>query len=161
MMGSGKSVTGKSLAAMLDAAFVDLDRSLEQRAGLPVAEIFKKHGETQFREWETQELKGLSQSSGPLVVATGGGIILRAENVRWMKENGTVVYLESSPEVLWQRVKDNRSRPLLASENPRAVLERLCVERRALYENAGSLRVQTDGRTADDVAQEIKEKLNS
>jgi shikimate kinase len=159
MMGSGKSVTGRSLAGMIQATFIDLDRSVETRAGLSIAEIFEKHGEAQFREMESRELQALADLPGLLVAATGGGVVLRPKNVRWMKDHGTVVYLEASPEVLWQRVKGNRRRPLLASENPKAVLEKICAERQNLYEEAAVLRVQTDGRTAEDVAQEIREKL--
>lgn len=159
MMGSGKSVTGRSLAGMIQAAFIDLDRSVETRAGLSIADIFKKHGEQQFRELESRELHALADLPGLLVVATGGGLVLRPKNVHWMKDHGTVVFLEGSPEVLWQRVKGNRRRPLLAGEDPKTVLEKLCRERQSIYEDASSLRVQTDGRTAEDVAQEIREKL--
>lgn len=159
MMGSGKSVTGRSLAGLIQAAFIDLDRSIETRAGLSIANIFKKHGETQFREMESRELRALADLPGILIVATGGGIVLRPKNIRWMKDHGTLVYLETSLEVLWQRVKGNRRRPLLASENPQGVLEKLYGERRPIYEEAGMLRVQTDGRTAEDVAQEIRSQL--
>jgi len=159
MMGSGKSVTGRSLAGMIQATFIDLDRNVENRAGSSIAEIFKEHGEPHFREMESRELQALSEFAGLLVVATGGGIVLRPKNVRWMKDHGTVVYLEGSPEVLWQRVKGNRKRPLLTADNPKAVLEKLCRERQPVYEEASSLCVQTDGRTAEDVAQEIRDKL--
>ena len=85
--------------------------------------------------------------------------MLRPKNVRWMKDHGTVVILQASPEILWQRVKGNKRRPLLASDNPKAVLEKLCSERQPIYEDASTVRVQTDGRTAEDVAQEIRDKL--
>ena len=159
MMGSGKSVTARSLAGMIQATFIDLDRNVETRAGLSVADVFEKHGEMQFREMESRELQSLADLPGLLVVATGGGIVLRPKNVRWMRDHGAVVFLEASPEVLWQRVKGNRRRPLLASDNPKAVLEKLCSERQPIYEAASTLRVQTDGRTAEDVAQEIRDKL--
>jgi len=159
MMGAGKSVTGRSLAGLIQSAFIDLDRNVEARAGLSIAEIFKKHGEAQFREMESRELQALAELPGIMVVATGGGLVLRPKNTHWMKDHGTVVYLEGSPEVLWQRVKGNRKRPLLSSEDPKAVLEKLCRERQTLYEEAASLRVKTDGRTAEDVAQEIRDKL--
>jgi len=159
MMGSGKSVTARSLARMIQATFIDLDRNVETRAGLSVADVFEKHGEMQFREMESRELQALVDLPGLLVVATGGGVVLRPKNVRWMKDHGTIVFLEGSPEVLWQRVKGNKRRPLLASDNPKAVLEKLCAERQPIYEEASTLRVQTDGRTAEDVAQEIRDQL--
>lgn len=144
---------------MTGAPFVDLDRRIEQSADLSIPEIFRTHGETWFRDRESEVLRAAAAEETASVIATGGGAVLRASNVELMQNAGAVVYLEASPEVLWQRVKANKNRPLLASENPREVLERLCAERQALYEKAGSLRVQTDGRTADDVAREIKEKL--
>ena len=159
MMGSGKSVTGRSLAGMIQAKFIDLDRNVEKRAGLSIDGIFKKHGEEQFREMESRELQALADLPGILVVATGGGLVLRPKNVHWIKDHGTTVYLEASPDVLWQRVKDNRRRPLLKAGNPRAVLDQLCRERQPIYEEASAFRVQTDGRTAEDVAEEIREKL--
>lgn len=160
MMGSGKSVTAKSLASMLQASFVDLDRSIEASADLSVSEIFKKHGEAYFRDLESKELQGLENLSGTLVVATGGGIVLRPKNTNWMKHHGEVVYLQASLEVLWQRVKGNQNRPLLAMDDPRAVLEKISAERELLYQNNADISIQTDGRSADDVAQEIRSKLN-
>ncbi len=158
MMGSGKSVTGKSLAGFLQWPFTDLDRQIEKTAGRRIAEIFKKDGEAKFRELESAELR-LLETQDPLVAACGGGVVLRPENVRWLKAQGRVVYLQTGLETLWLRVKDNRDRPLLAGADPRAALEKIYRERQTFYEDAADLRVMTDGRSAADVALEIRKKL--
>ncbi len=158
MMGSGKSVTAKSLAGLLKWPFVDLDRAIEEKAKCRIPEIFKNSGESKFRDLESAALQSL-EALTPLIVAAGGGIVLRPENTRWMKERGRIVYLETGLETLWARVKDNRDRPLLAAANPKAALEKLYQERKSLYESACEFRVVTDGRSADDVAAEIRKNL--
>ena len=158
MMGSGKSVTGKKLAALLGAGFVDLDEWIEDRTRRTIVDLFEKEGEDFFRAQETAVLKEAA-ASGPRVVATGGGSVLRAENVERMKKTGRVIYLETSPDVLWQRVKEKKDRPLLKHPNPREKLAQILAERGCLYERACDFRVGTDGRTAEAVAAEIFELL--
>ena len=158
MMGSGKSVTGKRLAPMLGSEFVDLDNWIEKRTGRPIREIFEKEGEPYFREQEAALLKEAS-GTGPRVVATGGGAVLRPENVERMRETGKVVYLEASLETLWKRVKEKNDRPLLKNGEPKQALARILGEREALYKTTCDFRVNTDGQKAERVAREIFEIL--
>ncbi len=158
MMGSGKSVTGKRLALFLNYSFVDLDEKLEKRAGKSINEIFEKDGEVFFREQETAVLNEVA-SGDRVVVATGGGCILRPGNLERMKATGQVCYLETSLECLWERVKNKKDRPLLRGQDPRAKLEAIFSERRALYEKAADFQVPTDGQTAEAVAKKIMEVL--
>ena len=156
MMGSGKSVTGKKLAALLGAGFVDLDEWIQEKTRRRITDLFEKEGEDFFRAQESSVLKEAA-GAGPRVVATGGGTILRSENVERMRSTGKIVYLEASPEVLWQRVKEKKDRPLLKSGDPRERLIQIFAERRSLYETACDFRVTTDGESPDAVAKKILE----
>ncbi len=154
MMGSGKSVTGKRLASLLKVSFVDLDELIQEKTRRSINDLFEKEGEDWFRSEEIAVLKEASGTS-PRVIATGGGSILRAENVERMRSTGKMVYLETSLEVLWQRVREKKDRPLLRQGDPRQCLAELFQYRKPLYERACDWQVPTDGQTADSVAQKI------
>lgn len=154
MMGSGKSVTGKKLASLLQYSFVDLDQWIEEREKCSITEIFEKKGEEFFREIEAWLLKEIS-SGVPRVIATGGGAVLRRENVTLMRGTGKIIFLETSPDVLWQRVKHKKDRPLLRGADPEGKLRQIFSYRQALYEQASDLKVNTDGQTAEAVAEKI------
>src|SRR3990167_7279780 len=104
MMGSGKSVTGKALADMMKLKFVDLDSVLAEKTGSSISEIFESKGETHFRNLEAQILDKTVSQENHAVIATGGGIVVRPENVRIMKETGRVVYLKTGMECLKERL---------------------------------------------------------
>ncbi len=160
MMGSGKTVTARRLAALLGYEFSDLDDMIEKKSGSTIAQIFSEKGEPFFREEEATILKAVSLPSAPSkVVATGGGIVLRPENVERMHSTGKVVFLKTSLETLWQRVKQNKERPLLAGNDPKQVLAKIFAERAALYEKASDFSVDTDGQKAESVARKIFETL--
>lgn len=160
MMGSGKSVTGKALAGLLDDAFVDLDAAIEAREGRSISEIFASSGEPYFREIETATLEYFSRQDRQ-VVATGGGIVMREDNVRRMRKTGKVVLLKATAESLWQRVRYAKDRPLLNKPDPFGALRQILSDRESFYENACHFSVLTDGKIADDVASEIQEMLRS
>lgn len=160
MMGSGKSVTGKRLAARLGYGFVDLDDKIQERTKKTIVEIFASHGEAFFRAEESQALKETAAQQS-LVVATGGGTIINPANIEQMRQSGKVVFLETSLDMLWNRVKDKRERPLLNSENPREKLGKIFEERKPVYEKSCDWKVNTDGKTASSVADEIYEWLKS
>jgi shikimate kinase len=160
MMGSGKTETGKILAELLDEAFVDLDAEIQAKEGLSIPEIFAGSGESYFRDVECSVLEDFSKESGQ-VIATGGGIVLREENVRRMKKTGKVVLLKTSAECLWQRVRYSKDRPLLNKPDPFGALRQILNDRGTLYENACNFSVLTDGKIAEDVAGEIREMLRT
>ena len=160
MMGSGKSVTGKALAALLDATFVDLDAEIEAKQGRTIAEIFAQSGEPYFRKVEAFILEYFSNRNDQ-VIATGGGIVLREENVQRMKMTGRVVLLKASAETLWQRVRYAKDRPLLNKPDPLGTLQRILDDRANYYEKACHFSIATDGKIAEDVADEIRECLRS
>ena len=160
MMGSGKTVTGKALAGLLGYSFVDLDAAIQTKEGRSIPDIFASSGEPYFRDVEASVLEAISKQSKQ-AVATGGGIVLREENVRRMKESGKVVLLKASAEALWQRVRHSKDRPLLNKPDPLGALKQILSDREGFYEHACHFSVATDGKIADDVASEIQQMLRA
>jgi shikimate kinase len=114
-MGAGKSTLGRKLANAFDADFIDLDKYIELKEGKKIHEIFEEKGENYFRKSEAESLREI-KSDKNLFVATGGGTPCHSENMRWMKENGVVIYLNIPPQILIGRLKNNDgTRPLIKS----------------------------------------------
>ncbi len=152
-MGTGKTTVGKRLAQDLGWTFKDTDVMIEAREGMSVAAMFEGKGETYFRDVESliaREMKSFTNH----VFATGGGFVLRPENLAAAREAGLVVLMVASPEEIWHRVKDSRTRPLLQGGDPRARMNALLAEREAAY-GAIQTRVVTDGKSPDQIAKEI------
>jgi shikimate kinase len=142
MMGAGKTTLGKALARRTGREFVDTDRLLVERTGVPVTTIFEFEGEEGFRRRETILLHEVATRSR-CVVATGGGAVLAAENRSAMRESGTVVYLRARLDNLWERLRHDATRPLLATPDPRGTLAELLEQRDPLYREAAHLVVDT------------------
>ena len=157
-MGSGKTAVGRRLATLLGIEFIDSDAEIEKRTGVDVRYIFEKEGEARFRERERDVIADLTALEG-VVIATGGGVILDPANRERLAKTGTVVYLETTVDTLVRRTKSTKTRPLLMNDDPRAVLERLMVTRRPLYEQTADLRVETTGRQVRAVALDIQQRL--
>lgn len=141
MMGAGKTTVGKELARRWKYRFVDCDHEIEARTGVSIPTIFEIEGEEGFRRRESQTLEDLTQEEG-LVLATGGGAVLRPANRTLLHERGLVVYLDVPPQILWERTRHDRSRPLLQCENPRARIESLYRERAPLYREVAHITVE-------------------
>ena len=134
-MGSGKSSVGRLIASSLGYRFVDTDHLVIQATGAEISEIFKNHGESYFRDQERIALQSLQQSDR-LVIATGGGIVTREENIALLRKLGFVVWLTASEEVIFDRVSRNTKRPLLQTANPRETISHLLAQRKPQYEAA-------------------------
>lgn len=147
MMGAGKTTIGRALAARLRLEFIDSDKVLVERTGVPVATIFEIEGEAGFRRRESSVLAELAER-GDCVVATGGGVIIDPANRALMRRAGTVVYLRARLESLWERTRHDTTRPLLATADPRGTLARLLEERDPLYREAAHLVVDTGAQSA-------------
>ena len=154
MMGSGKSVTGKKLAEYLGYSFLDLDEYIQQKAQRKITEIFEKDGEDFFRDLEASALVEAARGESR-VVATGGGTILRSGNVERMKTTGKIVFLDTSVEYFWERVKYKKDRTLLKDASPREKLMRIYADRMPIYKRVSDVSINTDGETADTAARKI------
>lgn len=157
MMGSGKSETARALAEILSMKAVDLDDLIVQEERRSINEIFEENGEAYFREVEAKILRHVSVKKNQ-VIATGGGTVLREDNRHVLLQTGKVIYLKTTLEMLWERLKGMKDRPLLKSADPKIVLERIFEERRPYYECFEDW-VDTDMKTPEDVAREIAEML--
>jgi len=153
-MATGKSAVGKILAEKLGWTFYDTDGMIEKETGLTVTEIFAKRGEAPFRDLETQTLRLLGLLDRA-VIATGGGVPLRAENMAELEKNGWVVCLAAQPETILERVGERvEERPLLTDGDPFLKIQKLLRDREKAYARC-ALRVQTDDLTPEQVAEKI------
>lgn len=141
--GSGKSTIGRQLARRLGADFIDTDVLIEKRLGETIRAFFEREGEDRFRQIEHDILRELLAGPRGGVLATGGGIVLRADNRRLLSQGATVVYLRSSPEDLARRLRHDRQRPLLQVANPLAKLRELYRVRDPLYREVAHFSVET------------------
>ena len=139
-MGAGKSTIGRRLAEHFGLVFVDLDHEIESQTGATVRLIFELEGEAGFRKRETATLASLTEARG-ILLATGGGSVLVAENRASLKRAGFVVYLQVTIEQQLQRLERDRNRPLLAAPDRRQRLEALAAERGPLYAEVADLTV--------------------
>jgi len=160
-MGAGKSTIGRLLATELGLPFFDSDREIEGRSGANIPWIFDVEGEEGFRRRETQTIIELLQEEGPIVLATGGGAIMRPENRTAISQSSTVIYLHTTIEQQLQRTSKDKNRPLLQNDNPKAVLESLFELRDPLYREAADLIVKTDRQSPKSVVRLITKKLKN
>jgi shikimate kinase len=158
MMGAGKTTVGRLLARSMKLRFFDSDREIERRCGVAIPVIFEIEGEAGFRAREQQVIEELTALRG-IVLATGGGTVLAAANRRSLAAGGTVVYLNARPEDLYERVHQDRNRPLLATADPLARLRELHAERDSLYREVADLVVDTGAQSAQILARDLLEKL--
>lgn len=156
LMGSGKSTVGRMVAHSLGFGFADTDHLISDAAGYTIPEIFASEGEEGFRIRETAALRSLMDREG-MVIATGGGIVTRPENLPLLKRLGFVVWLHADPLILYRRTSHSHDRPLLRNEDPAGTLKRLHEARSPLYEEASDLKISTDDFSPQDVAYGVAE----
>ncbi|HLV09407.1 MAG TPA: shikimate kinase [Halanaerobiales bacterium] len=152
-MGTGKTEVGKILAERRGMLFIDTDQEIERESGMTIPEIFSAKGEAYFRKLESQVLERALSSPDKLVVAGGGGIVISDYNRRIIKEQGNPVLLTASPELIMERVRDS-DRPLLQRDNPLEAIKRL-LKRRSPYYEQFNIRVETDFKEPEEIANEI------
>lgn len=159
LMGAGKTTIGRALARTLDKRFVDSDHEIEARTGVSIPLIFEIEGEASFRQREADMIRELTEQSD-IVLATGGGAILRAENRACLKERGTVIYLRASVNSILRRTSHDKNRPLLQTADPRQRLEQLAQEREPYYLEVADLIVETGRPNVQSLVQTIVSQLN-
>lgn len=160
LMGAGKTTIGRLLAKHLNMTFYDTDHEIERRTGVNIPLIFEVEGEVGFRRREYLMLEELCQMQN-IVLATGGGAVLSQQNREMLKKNGTVIYLRANVQELWQRTRNDKNRPLLQNDNPRAKLEQLFSERDPLYEEVADIIVDTGGQPVGTIVHHIEQLLTS
>ena len=157
-MGSGKSTIGKILAKNLNRDFQDSDYFIEEKTGVDIARIFDIEGEDGFRERESKALKDLLSQTNQ-VIATGGGSVVSKRNQALLKSKGYIIFLDTSAIQQMYRLRRDKKRPLLQTDNPLQRLEQLLVERRPIYLDLADLAIKTDRRVARKLAADIISQL--
>src|ERR1041384_8174400 len=158
MMGAGKSCVGRCLQQRTQLALVDTDDIVASKFGVSIPEIFSKFGEQSFREAETQALREIAPAKQTIIV-TGGGIVLREENINFLKRLGVIVWLSGDGKTLFERASRARTRPLLQGDNHREAFARMLQARLSLYAKVAHIRVDTSMLTDEEVAVAILSKL--
>lgn len=153
-MGAGKTTIGQSLATALNLQFIDLDCLIVETTGKSIQSIFSEDGEVVFRNIETSCLFSLADLK-PRIVSTGGGVIGRNENVKFMRDNGIIIYLSAQWPTLKQRLAGNTDRPLASSENDWSGTQELFFKRCPLY-GQSDITITTDEKTVQEIVDEIK-----
>jgi len=158
LMGAGKTTIGKLLAKRLKKTFIDTDHEIEHRTGVRIPLIFELEGEAGFREREAALIREITQRQD-IVLATGGGAVLRKENRDALVQSGTVVYLNAKIEDLWQRTQHDKNRPLLQTQDPKAKLTELFIQRDPLYREIADMIITSGQQNVQHAARELERRL--
>lgn len=158
MMGAGKTTIGKLLANFMGKSFVDSDHEIQQRTGVKIPLIFEIEGESGFRRRETEVLQELVQAEN-IVLATGGGAVLSADNRALLRQHGIVVYLSASVDELQRRTRSDKNRPLLQTEDLHARLTELHAQRDALYRETAHIIIDSGKQGVRSLVQRLARKL--
>ncbi len=156
-MGTGKTAVGKELARLLNMKLIDVDTQIEKSEKMTINEIFKQFGEPRFREIETEMITKLSKDKNS-IISTGGGAVLKQENMDILRGNGVIICLTATPETILSRTSNSNDRPLLQVENPLERIKGLLDFRKPFYERADVM-IDTEGKTPLQIAEEIIEKV--
>ena len=157
-MGAGKSSVGACLRQRTGLGLLDTDEIVASKFGMPIPEIFARYGEKKFREAETEALRRM-RTEEQTIITTGGGIVLRKENVEILRSQAAIVWLDADEETLFARASRKRNRPLLHTKNPRKAFSQIFGARRPLYANIADIRIDTSVLTDEEVAVAILAKL--
>ena len=158
MPGAGKSTVGKALARKLDLPFFDADQELHNQTGVAISTIFELEGEEGFRVREAQLIEEFCARDG-IILATGGGAILKEENRATLSRTGTVIYLHANLDHLWQRTRRDSRRPLLRTDNPRETLKAMLDAREGLYRQSADVTIETGRQSVGKLVHDLTEEL--
>ena len=153
-MGAGKSTIARNLQKELGMELVEMDERIVKEQGMSINDIFKTKGEDGFRDIESQLVIDLGKQD-KAIVSSGGGVVIRPENVKNMKKSGKIIYLTAKPETILDRVKDSTQRPLLNGHMNVEYINELMSKRKDFYEEAADYKVATDGKNVSQICQEI------
>jgi shikimate kinase len=159
MMGSGKTTVAKAASHRFALPFIDSDQQIVKKTGVPITTIFELEGEAGFRKRESYCLSELATTAHPHLIATGGGLPTVTANVSLMRQSGKVIYLEVKPEVLWNRLRRDRTRPLLKSDNPKQTLFELLRLRTPLYQASADVTLDVSELTLTQILNKLEPYL--
>ena len=159
-MGCGKSTVGRRLSYRLKMPYVDTDKLIETKQGITISEIFAREGEDAFRNMETECVKSLFENKQDYVIAVGGGLPIREENRALLKKLGKVIYLRAKPDTIYERLKEDTTRPLLQGENPHAKICAMIGQRGPIYEVAADCIIDVDEKSFEEIINEIEEAVS-
>ncbi len=157
-MGSGKTTIGKTLATFLNYTFIDTDEQIECQEKRSITEIFKTSGEKYFRKIESKVIKEIAQGQKQ-IIATGGGIIKKRENIHFLQTTGFLVYLDASIEQIYQNLKNDETRPLLQGRNKKDTIREMLKERKPFYVQAADLILPVDKRSIHDITKDLYHQI--
>lgn len=158
-MGAGKSTVGRALSVRLRKTYIETDALVEHNAGISIADIFARFGEARFRDLEAVAVREAARAHGA-VIACGGGVVLRAENVTALKETSVLVYLDASVETVLRRLGPQSAvRPLLQGTDREQQVTELMARRRPVYEAAADIIVDTDGLLVEQIVRKIQKRV--
>ena len=155
-MGCGKTTIGRKLSYRLRKPFLDTDKQIELKQKCTITEIFENQGEAAFRDMETAYLKSLLNESSEYVIAVGGGLPIREENRKLLKELGTCFYLKASADTIYERLKNDTTRPLLQCKNPREKIQQMIESRKVAYETCADVIMEVDKKSIEEILIDIK-----
>lgn len=158
-MGAGKTTVGRALAKKLNKRFVDSDHEIQARTGASIPLIFEIEGEASFRQREAEIIRELT-AQNDIVLATGGGAIMKPENREFLKTRGTVIYLRASVNSILQRTSHDKNRPLLQTADPRQRIEQLAREREPYYLEVAHFIIETGRPNVQSLVQTILSQLD-
>jgi len=157
-MGTGKTVTAKKMAAALKMKNIDIDEAIEADAKKSIALIFQENGESHFREVEKKVIRCVALLDN-FVISTGGGVVLKKENMDELETNGIVICLTAAPDVIYRRIKNTEYRPLLNVRNPQEKIKELMEKRKPFYKRC-SMMIDTSNMALDEVVEKIIQFIN-
>lgn len=157
-MGAGKTTIGRQISKLYSYEFFDSDRVIEERTGASIPLIFELEGEEGFRKREQEVISELCQKNN-IVLATGGGAILREKNQQALKQSGIIVYLCADIEYLLERTSKDKNRPLLQTDDPRAKLQSILTEREPIYRQLADIILETNKMTVYTAVKELQNRL--
>ncbi len=159
-MGTGKSTIARELEKMLNTECMEMDEMIVERQGMSIPDIFEQYGEDYFRDAESELLIDLKKKEN-VIVSCGGGVVVRQENIGYMKESGTIILLSATPQTVYERVKNNRNRPILNGNMNVEYIAGLMEKRREKYEEAADITIITDNKNVEEICKEIIKSLEN
>lgn len=157
-MGCGKTSVGIRLSYALKRTMIDTDKWIEKQQNMTISEIFASRGEAAFRQMETDCIRTLIEKENGRIISTGGGLPTKEENHKLLKQLGRVYYLKVTPETVYERLKEDTTRPLLQGENPEQKIKELLAYREPLYEACADEVIEVSEKSFDEIITEIEER---